>query len=83
MKKIIALFLSVLAIFSLVACSETGTPSQSSGESDDTKDAQLVIGVYNGAAGYEFAYKLVELYEKQNPGIKIAIKHKKRRLRRR
>ena len=78
MKKIIALFLSVLAIFSLVACGgETGTPSQSSGENDDTKDAQLVIGVYDGAAGYEFAYKLVDLYKKQNPGVKIAIKHKK------
>ena len=70
MKKIIALFLSVLAIFSLVACggetgtqSPSGTQSQSTGD-DDTKDAQLVIGVYDGAAGYEFAYKLVDLDRK-------------------
>ncbi|MBQ8658218.1 MAG: extracellular solute-binding protein [Clostridia bacterium] len=78
MKKFLAVLSSLLCV-TLVGCNSGQRPTPDSGDdgTDPTRAKKLIVGVYDGAVGYEFAESIAELYEAYNKDVDVVIKHKK------
>ncbi|WP_078544587.1 ABC transporter substrate-binding protein [Litchfieldia alkalitelluris] len=77
MKKWLMLLLSVFMVFSLAACSgstSSDTPADS-GDSGDGEEKQeevkLRIAWWGSEPRHDYTLKVIEMYEKENPGVKI------------
>ncbi|MDF2646631.1 MULTISPECIES: ABC transporter substrate-binding protein [unclassified Paenibacillus] len=84
MKKVFTLALSLSMMFTAVACStgaKTSTPAASSEPSKTATTApstapskdpvKLRVAWWGGQARHDYTLKVIELYEKQNPNVKI------------
>ncbi|MFC4321513.1 ABC transporter substrate-binding protein [Litchfieldia salsa] len=78
MKKWLMLFLSVFMVFSLAACSGSSstseTPSDSgekSGDDSKVEEVKLRIAWWGSEPRHDYTLKVIEMYEKENPGVKI------------
>ncbi|TXC90585.1 carbohydrate ABC transporter substrate-binding protein [Metabacillus litoralis] len=76
MKKWLMLFLSVFMVFSLAACSGNSTSGEStsdSGDSGDKKEEEVTVRIawWGSEPRHDYTLKVIEMYEKENPGVKI------------
>ncbi|MBD8068686.1 ABC transporter substrate-binding protein [Bacillus sp. PS06] len=75
MKKWLMLFLSVLLVFTLAACNSgtSSEPSDSGSGSGDgkTEEVKLRIAWWGSEPRHDYTLKVIEMYEKENPGVKI------------
>ncbi len=78
MKKKLAIALAALTCFSLTACGTKGG-SSNGGEVIDPDDTrkQLIVGVYDGAVGKEWATVLEKEYEALHTDVNVVIRSKK------
>lgn len=71
MKKILLSLLSLILLISVAACSSSSKETAS-----DTKDAEkenvtLRVAWWGGQPRHDYTMKVIELYEKENPHVKI------------
>jgi multiple sugar transport system substrate-binding protein len=76
MKKWLAIFMSVFMVFTLAACSgsTSGESSSDSGsKSDGGKDEEVTLRIawWGSEPRHDYTLKVIEMFEKENPGIKI------------
>jgi multiple sugar transport system substrate-binding protein len=76
MKKLMVMLVSLLMVFSLAACSGS-TTSNSEGNSDKDnsgkKDENVTLRIawWGSQPRHDYTLKIIELYEKENPNVKI------------
>ncbi|MFV2048680.1 sugar ABC transporter substrate-binding protein [Metabacillus litoralis] len=76
MKKWLAIFMSVFMVFTLAACSgsTSGESSSDSGtKSEGGKDEEVTLRIawWGSEPRHDYTLKVIEMFEKENPGIKI------------
>ncbi|MBD8068193.1 ABC transporter substrate-binding protein [Bacillus sp. PS06] len=77
MKKWMMLFISVVMVFTLAACSgntTTNEPSSNDGEGkgeEANKEVTLRIAWWGAEPRHDYTLKMIELYEELNPHVKI------------
>ncbi|WP_175638605.1 ABC transporter substrate-binding protein [Metabacillus schmidteae] len=75
MKKWLFGLLAVVMVFALAACS--GGSNSSSGESSDSgggsekEEIKLRIAWWGSEPRHDYTLKIIDMYEKENPGVKI------------
>lgn len=72
MKKLVSLLLSVVFVFSLVACSNQGSSGTDEG-SDSGGDGKVTLRIawWGNSVRADYTKKVIEMYEKQNPNVTI------------
>ncbi|WP_066051213.1 ABC transporter substrate-binding protein [Robertmurraya korlensis] len=73
MRKGILSLLTLILFFSLVACSSTTGQNQSNSDEKDDKDKKVTLRVawWGNQPRHDYTLKIIELYEKENPNVKI------------
>jgi len=69
MKKFFIMLFTVILVFSLAACNS----SSSGNESESSKDGKVTLRIawWGSEPRHDYTMKIIELYEKQNPNVKI------------
>ena len=68
MKKLLALFLALLTMFSMTACTVGGDSD------DDDALYTLNVGFYQGGLASQYMDEIIKLYKVKNPDVKIKLK---------
>jgi len=76
MKKWLAIFMSVFMVFTLAACSgstsgESSSDSGSKSDGGEDEEVTLRIAWWGSEPRHDYTLKVIEMFEKENPGIKI------------
>lgn len=73
MKKWLLLVLSAIIVFSLAACNSNSTSSESNSDSGASKDEKITLRMawWGSDPRHDYTLKIIEMYEKQHPNVKI------------
>ena len=77
MKKFIVSLLSLFLLFSLAACNSSSTTNKNQSDSGTKRDAgkdekvTLRMAWWGNQPRHDYTLKMIELYEKENPNVKI------------
>src|SRR4051812_43683907 len=76
MKKFIVMLFSLILVFSLAACGGSSTTSKSESDGKEkaaSKDEKVTLRIawWGSQPRHDYTLKIIDMYEKQNPNVKI------------
>jgi len=70
MKKLLVFLITITFIFTMAGCGSSNQGSSGTGSSKDEK-ITLRIAWWGGQPRHDYTMKIIEMYEKENPNVKI------------